>query len=240
MKPLPGNLPKRISAVFLNVKITTLGRNRLSLASSSSRPCAYSSGRTSLVWRRAFHDVGKPDARSERRVVLVAVGSPWNHTGITEAGEEPLPGAALVIVACDDAHGRGVDPNAHCAEVLGEQVLENLLVFVGWLALLALLQMAVARNARRMTGTCRATPALAGQRRERAADAKRAVGRPPVEAAPTLTILAPPDDYDRSRSRRLSSSWTTVEGEDAKRLEEIATERGQGVDEVVADLVRQA
>lgn len=32
----------------------------------------------------------------------------------------------------------------------------------------------------------------------------------------------------------------SVEGEDAKRLERIATERGQGVDEVVADLVRHA
>ena len=32
----------------------------------------------------------------------------------------------------------------------------------------------------------------------------------------------------------------SVEGEDAKRLELIAAERGQGVDEVVADLVRRA
>jgi hypothetical protein len=32
----------------------------------------------------------------------------------------------------------------------------------------------------------------------------------------------------------------SVEGEDAKRLERIASERGQPVDEVVADLVRQA
>ncbi|MGH2714689.1 MAG: hypothetical protein ACRDM7_12535 [Thermoleophilaceae bacterium] len=32
----------------------------------------------------------------------------------------------------------------------------------------------------------------------------------------------------------------SVEGEDAKRLERIAAERGQGVDEVVADLVRNA
>ena len=32
----------------------------------------------------------------------------------------------------------------------------------------------------------------------------------------------------------------SVEGEDAKRLERIATERGQGVDQVVADLVRNA
>jgi hypothetical protein len=32
----------------------------------------------------------------------------------------------------------------------------------------------------------------------------------------------------------------SVEGEDAKRLEQIASERGQGVDEVVADLVRHA
>jgi hypothetical protein len=31
----------------------------------------------------------------------------------------------------------------------------------------------------------------------------------------------------------------SVEGEDARRLEQIATERGQGVDEVVADLVRR-
>jgi hypothetical protein len=30
----------------------------------------------------------------------------------------------------------------------------------------------------------------------------------------------------------------SVEGEDTKRLERIAAERGQGVDEVVADLVR--
>lgn len=32
----------------------------------------------------------------------------------------------------------------------------------------------------------------------------------------------------------------SVEGEDAKRLARIASERGQPVDEVVADLVRQA
>jgi hypothetical protein len=32
----------------------------------------------------------------------------------------------------------------------------------------------------------------------------------------------------------------SVEGEDAKRLERIATERGQPVDQVVADLVRHA
>ena len=32
----------------------------------------------------------------------------------------------------------------------------------------------------------------------------------------------------------------SVEGEDAKRLEQIAVERGKGVDEVVADLVRNA
>jgi hypothetical protein len=32
----------------------------------------------------------------------------------------------------------------------------------------------------------------------------------------------------------------SVEGEDAKRLEQIAAERGQGVDQVVADLVRRA
>jgi hypothetical protein len=32
----------------------------------------------------------------------------------------------------------------------------------------------------------------------------------------------------------------SVEGEDAKRLERIATERGQGIDQVVADLVRKA
>jgi hypothetical protein len=32
----------------------------------------------------------------------------------------------------------------------------------------------------------------------------------------------------------------SVEGEDAKRLERIATERGQPVDQVVADLVRRA
>ena len=32
----------------------------------------------------------------------------------------------------------------------------------------------------------------------------------------------------------------SVEGEDAKRLERIATERGQRVDQVVADLVRNA
>jgi hypothetical protein len=32
----------------------------------------------------------------------------------------------------------------------------------------------------------------------------------------------------------------SVEGEDAKRLERIAAERGQGVDQVVADLVRNA
>jgi hypothetical protein len=32
----------------------------------------------------------------------------------------------------------------------------------------------------------------------------------------------------------------SVEGEDARRLERIATERGQGVDQVVADLVRNA
>jgi hypothetical protein len=32
----------------------------------------------------------------------------------------------------------------------------------------------------------------------------------------------------------------SVEGEDAKRLERIATERGQGIDQVVADLVRNA
>jgi hypothetical protein len=32
----------------------------------------------------------------------------------------------------------------------------------------------------------------------------------------------------------------SVEGEDAKRLEQIAAERGQGVDQVVADLVRKA
>ena len=32
----------------------------------------------------------------------------------------------------------------------------------------------------------------------------------------------------------------SVEGEDAKRLEQIAAERGQGVDQVIADLVRKA
>jgi hypothetical protein len=32
----------------------------------------------------------------------------------------------------------------------------------------------------------------------------------------------------------------SVEGDDAKRLEEIANQRGKGVDEVVADLVRHA
>jgi hypothetical protein len=32
----------------------------------------------------------------------------------------------------------------------------------------------------------------------------------------------------------------SVEGEDAKRLQRIAAERGQGVDQVVADLVRKA
>jgi hypothetical protein len=32
----------------------------------------------------------------------------------------------------------------------------------------------------------------------------------------------------------------SVEGEDAQRLERIATERGQGIDQVVADLVRNA
>ena len=32
----------------------------------------------------------------------------------------------------------------------------------------------------------------------------------------------------------------SVEGEDAKRLERIAAERGKGVDEVVAELVRNA
>ena len=32
----------------------------------------------------------------------------------------------------------------------------------------------------------------------------------------------------------------SVEGEDARRLERIATERGQAVDQVVADLVRRA
>jgi hypothetical protein len=32
----------------------------------------------------------------------------------------------------------------------------------------------------------------------------------------------------------------SVEREDAKRLERIATERGQGIDQVVADLVRKA
>lgn len=32
----------------------------------------------------------------------------------------------------------------------------------------------------------------------------------------------------------------SVEGEDAERLERIAAERGQGVDQVVADLVRNA
>jgi hypothetical protein len=32
----------------------------------------------------------------------------------------------------------------------------------------------------------------------------------------------------------------SVEGEDAKRLERIAAERGQGIDQVVADLVRNA
>jgi hypothetical protein len=32
----------------------------------------------------------------------------------------------------------------------------------------------------------------------------------------------------------------SVEGEDARRLERIASERGQGVDQVVADLVRNA
>lgn len=32
----------------------------------------------------------------------------------------------------------------------------------------------------------------------------------------------------------------SVEGEDAERLERIASERGKGVDEVVADLVRNA
>lgn len=32
----------------------------------------------------------------------------------------------------------------------------------------------------------------------------------------------------------------SVEGEDAKRLERLAVERGKGVDEVVADLVRNA
>jgi len=32
----------------------------------------------------------------------------------------------------------------------------------------------------------------------------------------------------------------SVDGEDAKRLEQIAAERGQGVDQVVADLVRKA
>lgn len=32
----------------------------------------------------------------------------------------------------------------------------------------------------------------------------------------------------------------SLEGEDAKRLERIATERGQAVDQVIADLVRHA
>jgi len=32
----------------------------------------------------------------------------------------------------------------------------------------------------------------------------------------------------------------SVEGEDAQRLERIAAERGQGIDQVVADLVRNA
>ncbi|MFL5333690.1 MAG: hypothetical protein ACJ8H8_11045 [Geminicoccaceae bacterium] len=32
----------------------------------------------------------------------------------------------------------------------------------------------------------------------------------------------------------------SVEGDDAKRLERLATERGQRIDQVVADLVRQA
>jgi hypothetical protein len=32
----------------------------------------------------------------------------------------------------------------------------------------------------------------------------------------------------------------SVEGDDAKRLERLASERGQGVDQVVADLVRNA
>jgi hypothetical protein len=32
----------------------------------------------------------------------------------------------------------------------------------------------------------------------------------------------------------------SLEGDDAKRLERIATERGQGVDQVVAELVRKA
>lgn len=32
----------------------------------------------------------------------------------------------------------------------------------------------------------------------------------------------------------------SIEGEEAKRLEQIATERGLGVDQVVADLVRNA
>jgi hypothetical protein len=32
----------------------------------------------------------------------------------------------------------------------------------------------------------------------------------------------------------------SVEGEDAQRLERIATERGQGIDQVVAELVRNA
>ena len=32
----------------------------------------------------------------------------------------------------------------------------------------------------------------------------------------------------------------SVEGDEAKRLERLATERGQGVDQVVADLVRNA
>ena len=49
MCPFPVIGPKSTSAVFLNVKITRRGCAAWAFERSSSRPCAYSSGRTSLA-----------------------------------------------------------------------------------------------------------------------------------------------------------------------------------------------
>lgn len=91
-------------------------------------------------------------------------------------------------------------PDSLTGPVTVEQ-LEDVLVFLGWLALIVLLLLAVVRLAR-ANGSAPSVAPLADPRRDRAASPRPggAQDRPRVDLAPAITLAAPPDEHHPTRA----------------------------------------
>jgi len=96
-------------------------------------------------------------------------------------------------------------PNSLTGPVTVEQ-LEDVLVFLGWLALIVLLVLAIGRHARTTRSAPSATP-LGDRRRDGRVNAKARTARPrvPIDAAPALTVIALPDKRQTANTVRGST-----------------------------------